>query len=75
MKEAVSDELMSYKDIRPGMWILVRYNEERFLKKVLQKSCGEYMVSRCLFSGFGVNTLKDLKRMKVFTMLKFTDQI
>ena len=49
MKEAVSDELMSYKDIRSGMWILVRYNEERFLKKVLQKSCGEYMVSRCLF--------------------------
>lgn len=70
MKEAVSDELMSYKDIRPGMWILVRYNEERFLKKVLQKS-GVKMS----FSGFGVNTLKDLKKMKVFTMLKFTDQI
>ena len=70
MKEAVSDELMSYKDIRPGMWILVRYNEERFLKKVLQKS-GVKMS----FSGFGVNTLKDLKKMKVFTMLKFMDQI
>ena len=49
MKEAVSDEIMSYKDVRPGMWVLVRYNEERFLEKVLQKSYGEYMVSRCLF--------------------------
>ena len=49
MKEAVSDELMSYKDIRPGMWILVRYNEERFLKKVLQKSCGEYDVKMSIW--------------------------
>ena len=45
---------MPYKDVLPGMWVVVRYEGEVFLGKVLQKRCGEYMV-RCLSMPFGVN--------------------
>lgn len=45
-----------------------------FEKGPAEKLWGIYGV-KMSFSGFGVNNLKDLKRMKVFTMLKFTDQI
>ena len=46
---------MPYKDVLSGMWVVVKYEGKRFLEKVLQKSCEEYMV-RCLSMPFGVNT-------------------
>ena len=46
---------MSYKDVFPRIWVVVKYEGERFLGKVLQKRCGEYMV-KCLSMPFGVNT-------------------
>ena len=48
-------------------------------RKIFEKGPAEMLWGiygvKMSFSGFGVNNLKDLKRMKVFTMLKFTDQI
>ena len=38
------------------MWVAVKYEQERFLGKVLQKICGQYV--RCLSMPFGVNTPK-----------------
>ena len=46
---------MSYKDVFPRIWVVVKYEGERFLGKVLQKRCGEYVVE-CLSMPFGVNT-------------------
>ena len=54
MEEAVSDEPMAYKDVLPGMWVVARYEGERFLGKVMQKMCGEYLV-KCLSMPSGVN--------------------
>ena len=44
-----------YKDVLREMWVVVKFEGERFLGKVLQKRCGEYMV-RCLSMLFGMNT-------------------
>ena len=46
---------MPYKDVLPGMWVVVKYNGERFGGKVMKKRYREYMV-RCLSMSFGVNT-------------------
>ena len=45
---------MPYKDVLPWMWVVVKYEGERFLGKILQKMCGAYMVW-CLSMPFGVN--------------------
>ena len=50
---AVSEEPMAYDDVSAGMWVVVMYEGERFLGKVIQKKCGEYLV-KCLSMPFGV---------------------
>ena len=37
------------------MWLVAKYEGERFLGKFLQKRRGKYIV-RCLFMPFGANT-------------------
>ena len=37
------------------MWVVQKYEGERFWGKILQKRCGEYIV-KCLSMSFGVNT-------------------
>ena len=51
---SMEDEPRKYEDVLPGMWVVVRYEEERFLGKVKHKKCGEYYV-RCLDKPFGIN--------------------
>ena len=50
---AVTKEPMAYDDVSAGMWVVVMYEEERFLGKVIEKRCGEYLV-KCLSMPFGV---------------------
>ena len=45
---------MPYKDVLPWMCVVVKYEGKRLLGKILQKTCGAYMV-RCLSMPFGVN--------------------
>ena len=48
-------ELMHYDDVQPGIWVVVVYEEEKFIGKVQHKKGGEVNV-RCLEKPLGINT-------------------
>ena len=52
---SVCDDPMHNNDVLLGMWVVVKYEGEKFLGKVMDKKCGEYLV-RCLNKPFGIST-------------------
>ena len=70
---SMEDEPMKYEDVLPGMWVLVRYEEERFLGKVTHKKCGEYYV-RCLDKPFGKTFHNIMNLMMVFIIVRYFKQ-
>ena len=69
VKDGVSmqhqDEPMLFHDIKPGMWVIVIYEEENFLAKVQHKSTDaptQLINVLCLEKPLGINTPKSFKK-------------
>ena len=54
-------EEIHYEDVRSGMWVLVFYEQEKWLGKVIEKREGQVRV-RCLEKPFGVNMSQNMER-------------
>ena len=60
--------LMNINEVEVGMWVIVIYEDEKFLGKVLKKVSDQCCV-RCLTKPFGIRTPQDMEREEdaVFT--------
>ena len=54
-------EEIHYEDVKSGMWVLVFYEQEKCLGKVIEKREGQVRV-RCLKKPFGVNMPQNMER-------------
>ena len=52
--KVLDEDEIEYCDIKAGMWVVVVYEEERFIRKVQHKMAGEVNV-RCLEKPLGIN--------------------
>ena len=59
--EANDLEEIHYKDVKSGMWVLVFYEREKWLGKVIEKRKSQVRV-RCLEKPFGVNMSQHMER-------------
>ena len=53
-------EEIHYEDDKSGMWVLVFYEKEKWLRKVIEKREGQVRVS-CLEKPFGVNMPQNME--------------
>ena len=54
-------EEIHYEDVKSGMWVLVFYEQEKWLRKVIEKREGQVR-ARCLEKPFGVNMPQNMER-------------
>ena len=54
-------EEIHYEYVKSGMWVLVFYEQEKWLRKVIEKRDGQVRV-RCLERPFGVNMPQNMER-------------
>ena len=62
-KDETNDlEEIHHEDVKSGMWVLVFYEQEKWLGKVIEKREGQVRARWCLEKPFGVNMLQNMER-------------
>ena len=56
---------LDYEDVRINSWVVVMYEEEKFLGRVLSKGAGQFSV-RCLEKPYGIGTAQEFEKDSVY---------